>query len=180
MEGAGAGAAASGTGEGAPLLLAPLQRLAELMREAGSVVALTGAGVSVPSGIPDFRSPGTGLWERVNPMEVAHIDVFHEDPERFWGFYAERFAALEDKQPNERPSRARDARGRRAARRGDHPERRHAPPAGGHARAGRGARQHRQLPAACPAARASRWPRARMLLAGDEQGFRAVSIAARR
>jgi NAD-dependent deacetylase len=101
MEGAGAGAAASGTGEGAPLLLAPLQRLAELMREAGSVVALTGAGVSVPSGIPDFRSPGTGLWERVNPMEVAHIDVFHEDPERFWGFYAERFAALEDKQPNE-------------------------------------------------------------------------------
>jgi NAD-dependent deacetylase len=65
------------------------------------VVALTGAGVSVPSGIPDFRSPGTGLWEHVNPMEVAHIDAFHDDPERFWGFYAERFAALEDKQPND-------------------------------------------------------------------------------
>ena len=80
--------------------LSPHERLAELMRAAGSVVALTGAGVSVPSGIPDFRSPGTGLWERVNPMEVAHIDVFHEDPERFWGFYGERFAALEDKQPN--------------------------------------------------------------------------------
>jgi NAD-dependent deacetylase len=77
-----------------------LARLAEMIRNAGSVVALTGAGVSVPSGIPDFRSPGTGLWERVNPMEVAHIDVFEEDPERFWGFYAERFAALEDKRPN--------------------------------------------------------------------------------
>src|SRR5271155_1573502 len=77
-----------------------LDRLAQLVRAAGSVVALTGAGVSVPSGIPDFRSPGTGLWERVNPMEVAHIDVFYEDPERFWGFYSERFAALEDKQPN--------------------------------------------------------------------------------
>jgi NAD-dependent deacetylase len=75
-------------------------RLAESISAAGSVVALTGAGVSVPSGIPDFRSPGTGLWERVNPMEVAHIDVFHEDPERFWSFYGERFAALEDKQPN--------------------------------------------------------------------------------
>jgi NAD-dependent deacetylase len=75
-------------------------RLAQSIRAAGSVVALTGAGVSVPSGIPDFRSPGTGLWERVNPMEVAHIDVFHEDPERFWGFYGQRFAALKDKQPN--------------------------------------------------------------------------------
>ncbi len=78
-----------------------LARLAELIRGARSVVALTGAGVSVPSGIPDFRSPGTGLWERVNPMEVAHIDAFEEDPERFWGFYAERFASLEDKQPND-------------------------------------------------------------------------------
>jgi NAD-dependent deacetylase len=75
-------------------------RLAELIRAAGSVVALTGAGVSVPSGIPDFRSPGTGLWERVDPMEVAHIDVFHDDPERFWSFYGARFAALEHKQPN--------------------------------------------------------------------------------
>ncbi|HTR76307.1 MAG TPA: Sir2 family NAD-dependent protein deacetylase, partial [Solirubrobacterales bacterium] len=41
-----------------------LERLAQLAREARSVVALTGAGISVPSGIPDFRSPGTGLWER--------------------------------------------------------------------------------------------------------------------
>ena len=37
-------------------------------------------GVSVPSGIPDFRSPGTGLWEKVDPMEVAHIVVFRRDP----------------------------------------------------------------------------------------------------
>ncbi len=75
-------------------------RLAELIRGAGSVVALTGAGISVPSGIPDFRSPGTGLWENVNPMEVAHIDVFRQDPERFWHFYGERFQSLEDKRPN--------------------------------------------------------------------------------
>jgi len=76
-------------------------RLAELVRAAGSVVALTGAGISVPSGIPDFRTPGTGLWEHVDPMEVAHIDAFHADPERFWAFYSERFAALQDKQPND-------------------------------------------------------------------------------
>ena len=54
----------------------------------------------MPSGIPDFRSPGTGLWENVDPMEVAHIDAWRRDPERFWRFYGERFATLEDKQPN--------------------------------------------------------------------------------
>ena len=75
--------------------------LAELIRSAGSVVALTGAGISVPSGIPDFRSPGTGLWANVDPMEVAHISVWRRDPERFWGFYGTRFAALEGKQPND-------------------------------------------------------------------------------
>jgi NAD-dependent deacetylase len=75
-------------------------RLAGLIRSARSVVALTGAGVSVPSGIPDFRSPGTGLWENVDPLEVAHISVWRREPERFWSFYGQRFAALEDKQPN--------------------------------------------------------------------------------
>jgi NAD-dependent deacetylase len=74
--------------------------LAELIRGAGSTVALTGAGISVPSGIPDFRSPGTGLWENVNPMEVAHIDVFRRDPERFWQFYGQRFQTLDSKRPN--------------------------------------------------------------------------------
>jgi NAD-dependent deacetylase len=75
-------------------------RLAELIREADATVALTGAGISVPSGIPDFRSPGTGLWSKVDPMEVAHIDVFQRDPERFWSFYGRRFQTLESKRPN--------------------------------------------------------------------------------
>jgi NAD-dependent deacetylase len=74
--------------------------LAGLIRDAGSVVALTGAGISVPSGIPDFRTPGTGLWANVDPMEVAHISVFRRDPQRFWHFYGERFASLSDKRPN--------------------------------------------------------------------------------
>jgi len=79
---------------------AGIARLAELIREAGSVVALTGAGISVPSGIPDFRSPGSGLWENVDPMEVAHIDAWRADPERFWHFYGSRFQTLRDKEPN--------------------------------------------------------------------------------
>ncbi len=75
-------------------------RLAKLIRDADLVVALTGAGISVPSGIPDFRTPGTGLWANVDPMEVAHIDVFRRDPRRFWEFYGDRFHALDTKQPN--------------------------------------------------------------------------------
>ena len=77
-----------------------MSELAGLIRSAGSVVALTGAGISVPSGIPDFRSPGTGLWANVDPMEVAHISVWRRDPARFWGFYGQRFCLLDGKQPN--------------------------------------------------------------------------------
>ncbi len=77
-----------------------VERLAELLLGARSAVALTGAGVSVPSGIPDFRSPGTGLWENVDPMEVAHISVFERDPERFWRYYRPRFQTLGEKRPN--------------------------------------------------------------------------------
>jgi NAD-dependent deacetylase len=75
-------------------------RLAELINDSSCTVALTGAGVSVPSGIPDFRTPETGLWENVDPMEVAHIDVFERDPARFWSYYRPRFHSLGDKQPN--------------------------------------------------------------------------------
>jgi NAD-dependent deacetylase len=75
-------------------------RLAELIRESSCTVALTGAGVSVPSGIPDFRTPETGIWANVDPMEVAHIDVFERDPARFWSYYRPRFHSLGDKRPN--------------------------------------------------------------------------------
>ncbi|HEX2415276.1 MAG TPA: NAD-dependent deacylase [Thermoleophilaceae bacterium] len=77
------------------------KRVADLLRAAERAVVLTGAGISVPSGIPDFRSPGTGLWEKVDPMEVAHIDAWRRDPDRFWSFYGQRFASLTDKRPND-------------------------------------------------------------------------------
>lgn len=76
------------------------ERLAELLGQSRSAVALTGAGVSVPSGIPDFRTPETGMWAKVDPMEVAHISVFERDPERFWSYYRPRFQSLGDKEPN--------------------------------------------------------------------------------
>jgi NAD-dependent deacetylase len=83
-----------------PTATANAQRLADLIKESKSTVALTGAGISVPSGIPDFRSPGEGLWEKVDPMEVAHIDAFRRDPAKFWSFYRPRLHSLGDVEPN--------------------------------------------------------------------------------
>ncbi|NOX61090.1 MAG: NAD-dependent protein deacylase [Chloroflexi bacterium] len=60
------------------------QRAVDILREAQRVVALTGAGVSTPSGIPDFRSVGSGLWNFANPMEVASLWGFRARPERFY------------------------------------------------------------------------------------------------
>jgi NAD-dependent deacetylase len=79
---------------------AEASHLAELLGQAERGVVLTGAGISVPSGIPDFRTPGKGLWEKVDPMEVAHIDAFRRDPDRFWSFYSQRFTSLVDVRPN--------------------------------------------------------------------------------
>ena len=76
------------------------ERVAGLVRDAGTVVALSGAGISVPSGIPDFRTPGSGIWTDVDPMQVAHIDAWRSDPERFWAFYDHRFQTLDGKEPN--------------------------------------------------------------------------------
>jgi NAD-dependent deacetylase len=76
------------------------EELAALIESSERTVALTGAGVSVPSGIPDFRTPGKGLWAKVDPMAVATIDAFHGDTRRFWDFYRPRFHDLADKEPN--------------------------------------------------------------------------------
>ena len=61
----------------------PIEQAADILSVAKSVVALTGAGISVESGIPPFRGKG-GLWEKMDPMEVAHIDAFLENPQRVW------------------------------------------------------------------------------------------------
>jgi NAD-dependent deacetylase len=62
----------------------PIQRAAEDLAEARHAVAATGAGMSVESKIPPFRGKG-GLWEKIDPMEFAHIDSFLKDPAKVWG-----------------------------------------------------------------------------------------------
>jgi NAD-dependent deacetylase len=62
-------------------------------------VALTGAGVSTESGLPDFRSDG-GLWAGVDPMEVASLTAFRRRPEAFYDFYRTRLAQLAGAEPN--------------------------------------------------------------------------------
>jgi NAD-dependent deacetylase len=75
-------------------------RLAALIRTRQPCVVLTGAGVSTESGIPDFRSP-TGIWAQYDPMEYATIQAFDADPEKVWGFYALRYRALAEAEPND-------------------------------------------------------------------------------
>jgi NAD-dependent deacetylase len=73
--------------------------LAELIRSNQPCVALTGAGTSTESGIPDFRS-ASGIWAQYDPYEVASIDGFRRDPERVWEFYGRRLGVLGEARPN--------------------------------------------------------------------------------
>jgi NAD-dependent deacetylase len=75
------------------------QRLAALIRDNQPCVALTGAGASTESGIPDFRSP-TGIWAEFDPLEYATLGAFQQDPRKVWRFYAPRFDMLADAEPN--------------------------------------------------------------------------------
>src|ERR687885_291481 len=75
------------------------ERLADLIRERQPCVALTGAGVSTESGVPDFRSP-QGLWAQFDPFEYGSIEAFRSDPEKVWRFYPPRFSVLTEAEPN--------------------------------------------------------------------------------
>ena len=66
---------------------AAIEDAAELVRKAQRAVVLTGAGISTPSGIPDFRSEGTGLWSRDEPLAVASLTSFRTAPERFFAWF---------------------------------------------------------------------------------------------
>lgn len=63
------------------------------------MVALTGAGMSTESGLPDFRSP-EGLWAEFDPLEVATLSAFRRAPEKFYAFYRARLALLAGAAPN--------------------------------------------------------------------------------
>jgi len=73
---------------------------AELLREARHAIVLTGAGLSTPSGIPDFRSAGTGLWAHDEPLEVASLTTFRTHPVRFFEWFRPLAAQMVYAQPN--------------------------------------------------------------------------------
>lgn len=72
---------------------------ASIVIRAQAVVALTGAGISTESGLPDFRSPG-GLWAGVDPLEVATLSAFRRAPQKFYDFYRTRLQMLAGAAPN--------------------------------------------------------------------------------
>lgn len=75
-------------------------RFAELLLESRYAVALTGAGISVESGIPDFRGRD-GVWARYDPFEYGHIDSFRADPQKVWNMLIEMSVLVEGVSPND-------------------------------------------------------------------------------
>lgn len=76
-----------------------IREAARALAERGSAVALTGAGVSVDSGIPAFRG-AQGMWGRYDPMEFATLEAFVRDPIKVWRMLSEMIAVLERAAPN--------------------------------------------------------------------------------
>lgn len=73
---------------------------ADLFRQSKHAVILTGAGISTPSGIPDFRSTGTGLWSKDEPLDAASLHTFRTRPERFFSWFRPLANQIFTAQPN--------------------------------------------------------------------------------
>jgi NAD-dependent deacetylase len=77
-----------------------VEQAARMLGQARCATALTGAGISTPSGIPDFRSLGSGLWERVDPFQVASIYAFRRNPESFFEWVRPLARTILNARPN--------------------------------------------------------------------------------
>ncbi len=77
-----------------------IQFAADLFRQSKHAVILTGAGISTPSGIPDFRSTGTGLWSKDEPLDAASLITFRTRPERFFSWFRPLAGQIFNAQPN--------------------------------------------------------------------------------
>jgi NAD-dependent deacetylase len=77
-----------------------LEQAIGLLRASSYTVALTGAGVSTPSGIPDFRGNHSGLWRHHDPLSVASIWAFHDDPGQFYSWIRPVIHRAKVAQPN--------------------------------------------------------------------------------
>jgi len=83
-----------------PQTEASIDFAAALFRQSKHAVVLSGAGLSTPSGIPDFRSTGTGLWSRDEPLEVASLNTFRTAPENFYQWFRPLARQIFFAQPN--------------------------------------------------------------------------------
>jgi NAD-dependent deacetylase len=79
---------------------AKINYLANLIRKSSHTLALTGAGISTESGIPDFRSPGTGLWTKFDPIKVATVSALKRDPATFYKINLDRWTRYSEVEPN--------------------------------------------------------------------------------
>lgn len=77
-----------------------INKAAELIKRSKYTVVLTGAGISTPSGIPDFRSPGKGLWTKDDPLEVASLSTFKYNPEKFYDWLLPLAQQIRNAKPN--------------------------------------------------------------------------------
>ena len=75
-------------------------RFSKLLLQSRYAIALTGAGISVESGIPDFRGKN-GFWTKYDPFEYGHIDSFRANPAKVWKMLMEMGALVESVNPNE-------------------------------------------------------------------------------
>ena len=75
------------------------EQIADKLRESEKIIFVTGAGISQESGIPTFRG-SDGLWRKYDPMKLATIDAFYEDPKLVWEWYEERRRNILAAKPN--------------------------------------------------------------------------------
>ncbi len=73
--------------------------IADKLKDAKKIVFVTGAGISQESGIPTFRGTD-GLWRKYDPMQLATIDAFYDDPKLVWEWYEERRENILQAKPN--------------------------------------------------------------------------------
>ena len=118
----------------------PIREVARLLAERRNAVALTGAGISVESGIPSFRG-AQGMWAKYDPMEYATLHAFMQSPRKVWEMLSEMLSVCGEACPTRRTGFCRP-RGDGGRARRHHAERGRPPPGGGFPQGHRIPREH--------------------------------------